>query len=166
MEIRLTLPRLIAIVVLVGGAGTCFLLDWLIITDAERVEMTLHELEKAVEKNDVDAVMPFLDDSFRMARMNKAEFHKWYGKLLEKMHVIGTSQYDTTVEIDEADPDRAIAVVLSIINLENPPGDHRIDWRLEFRRRGEVNWKLLGVRAFLPINRSEIPLGSAPEYIP
>jgi len=178
MEIRLTKTRLIVLGVLVLGVGGYFLLDWLIVTDVERVEMTLDRIEKAVETSDVEAVMPFLDDSFRLGGMNPEQFHAWYAELLKRMHVKNVSQYDRKVQIDEGDRDVAIAVVQSFIELDRPVAEQRIDWRLEFRRRDEngdpernasplgTPWKLVGVRAYWPRNDQEIPLRSVPEMIP
>lgn len=178
MEIRLTKRRLSVLGVLILGVGGYVLLDWLIVTDAERVEETLDRLEAAVETSDAEAVMPFLDDSFRLGGMNPEEFRAWYAELLKRMHVKNVSQYDRKVEIDKADRNVAYADVQTCIELDRPASEQRIDWRLEFRRRGEEGnpnpdasgletpWKLVVVRAYWPRNGQEIPLKTVPEMIP
>jgi hypothetical protein len=148
------------------GVGAYFLLDWLIVTDAERVETTTGKLALAVEKNDPEAYLPFLDDSFRLGKMDVEGFRAWLTGLLKLARVSRVSPYDMTVTMDETDPNRARVAALSIIIMERPAGEYRIDWELDFLRRGENDWRLCGVRAFWPRERLEIPLSSTRDYIP
>lgn len=166
MQIRITGLRLIILVVLVLGVGGYFLLDWLIVTDVERVDGIIEELARLVEKNDVASVMAYLDESFRMGQLDLEEFREWYTGTLEVVRAREVSLYETTVELDETDEDLARALVLTFVEMENPPGFHRIDWRLEFRRRGEHTWKVSNVRAFWPKDGREIPIQSVPEWLP
>jgi|GEM_PF-3250329 uncharacterized protein YdiU (UPF0061 family) len=179
MEIRLTKPRFIVLAVLLLGVGLFFLLNGLIVTDTKRVKATLDQIQHAVESNDADAVLPFLDDSFRLAGMNREEFRAWYADLLKRMHVKQVSQYDRKVVFDKLDPDVASVELQTTIVLDKSVAEQRIDWLLGFRRRpvtdpaGETSsappksvWKLVVVRAFWPMNHQEIPLGAIPEYLP
>jgi len=179
MEVRLTKSRLIVLAVLLLGVGTYFLLNWLIVTDTKRVKATLDRLQAAVEANDADAVVPFLDDSFRLAGMNREQFRTWYGDLLKRMHVKQVSQYDRKVVFDKTDPDVAHVEVQTFIQLDKPVEEQRIDWRLDFRRRAVTDprgdaasappksvWKLVVVRAVWPANGQDIPLSSVPDYVP
>ena len=166
MQIRLTPLRLLILSVLVLGVGGYVLLDWLTVTDVEHVEMMVDALARVAETNDVEAVMSHLDASFHMGRLDRETFRKWYVRTLTVLRVRKVSLYETTVEMDAADGDLAHAVVLSFVELENPPGLHRIDWRLDFRRRGEDVWKLSSLRAFRPKDGREIPLESIPSWMP
>ena len=166
MQIRITGFHLILLGVLVLGVGGYFLLDWLIVTDVERVEATVEELARVVEKNDVASVMPHLDASFRMGDLDLEAFHEWYTKTLKVVQVREGSIYDTEAEVDKADPNLARALVLTFVELENPRGFHRINWQLEFRRHGEHTWKVSSVRALWPKDGREIPLKSVPHWLP
>jgi hypothetical protein len=179
MEIRLTKPRLIVLSVLLLGVGLFLLLNWLIVTDTRRVKATLDQLQHAVEANDANAIIPFLDDSFRLAGMDREQFRPWYADLLKRMHVKQVSQFDRKVVFDKSNPDLARVEVQTFIQLDKPVEEQRIDWRLDFRRsdvidpRGDLKstppksvWKLVVVRASWPLNNQDIPLGSVPDYIP
>ncbi len=165
MTIRITRTRLIIAAALAVAAAAWFLADWLIVTDAKRVGRTLDALAHAVEQNDADAVAPLLDPSFRMGGMTAEEFVPWYARTLERVRVTRVSQYDRKITIDPRDRDLAVAEVLAIVVLERPEGESRINWRLEFRRRGKDEWKLASVRAWWPLNNVEIPLGAVNEWL-
>lgn len=166
MQIKLTRLRIVVLATLILAAGIYFLLDWLIVTDTEHVEMAVTELARAVEENDVEAIMPFLDDDFNMAGLNLRQFREWHKGILEVLHVKRVSEYETTVEIDGGDRDTARAEVLSFVEADRAGGAQRVDWRLEFRRRGEDEWKLRRVRAFRPRDGREIPLRTVRNLIP
>ena len=166
MQIRLTPLRLVILAVMVLGVGGYFLLDWLIVTDVERVEAMVDRLARMAETNDVEAAMPHLDASFRMGRLDRDAFRKWCVKILTVLRVRDVSIYDTTVALDGSEGDSARAVVQTFVELEDPPGFHRVDWELGFRRHGEEVWKLSSLRAFRPKDQREIPLESVPSWIP
>jgi len=165
MQVTLTRKRLVVLIVLVLTVGGWLLGDWLVTTDAERIDTILGELATAVEQNDVEPIVPFLDDSFRLLGMNTEEWHAWYGELLKLMHVEAVRRVHTKVKIDEADPDRAIAAVRTYIDLAPPGPSGPVDWRLEFQRRGEHDWKLRGVRAYYVPNGPEFPLQNTPSLV-
>ncbi len=165
MYVRVTRARLVILAALLAAAGVYFLVDWLIVTDKERVERTLGELARAVEENDAAAVTSRLDASFRLGGMNADEFAAWYAGVLERLKVKRVGLYDCTVTLDDKDPDAASAAVMTILAMDRPPGDYRIDWRLEFRRRNKTEWKLAGVRAWQPLTGVEIPLRAADDWL-
>lgn len=165
MEIRITRTRLAVLVALVAAAGVYFLVDWLVVTDKERVERTLGELARAVEKNDPAALTPFLDSSFRLGGMNAEEFVEWYAGALGRMRVKRVSLYDCDVALDAKDPDAASATAMTTVVLDRPAGEYRVDWQLEFRRRGKTEWKLAGARARQPLTGIEIPLRAVSDWL-
>lgn len=158
MYVRLSRRGLVILAAAVAAAGIGLLVYWLVDTDVKRVKRTLDALARAVETNDVEAVTPFFDPSFRMAGMDTEEFRVWYGGVLLFVKVKQVSIYDREVTIDREDRDLAVATVQTFVAADRRPGEPRIDWRLELRRRGD-EWKVSSVRAFWPppVN-SEIPL--------
>ncbi len=158
MQIQITRTHLVVLAALAAAAGVYFLVDWLVVTDKERVAGAVDGLGRAVETNDAGALAPLLDPSFRLRGMNAAEFAPWYAAVLDRLKVKRVSLYDCTVELDAKDPDAASATVRTTVVLERPAGEHRIDWQLEFRRRSPTEWKLAGARAWEPFTGIEIPL--------
>ncbi|HUW57314.1 MAG TPA: hypothetical protein VMZ92_11825 [Planctomycetota bacterium] len=166
MQIRFTPVRLIILATVVLGVGGYFLVDWLIVTDVERVEAMVDRLARVAEMNEVEAAMPHLDASFRMGRLDRDAFRKWCVKTLTVLRVREVSIWETKVALDGPDGQSARAEVQTFVEMEDPPGFHRVDWELGFRRRGEDVWKLSSLRAFHPKDRREIPLESIPNWIP
>jgi hypothetical protein len=158
MYIRLTPVRVWILVALAVAAGAWFVVDRLVVTDRERVVMAMNSLEDGVEKNDVAAVMACLDPSVRIAGMDREEFASWYARALSLWQVKSIVQFDRNVKLDAHDPDMAVATVGTYIAMKEPPQEMRIDWRLEFRRRGPKEWKLSSARAYMLNN--EVPLGA------
>ena len=164
MEIRLTRTRLIVLAALVAAGGVYLLIDWLVVTDRERVEQAVAGLARAVESGDPRAIEPYLADDFRPRGLKPEEFATWYAGFIAVFPVQKVSLYDCTVAMDKSDPDRAAATVMSIVVAKHPAGDFRLDWRLEFRRENKTEWKLELARAWLPLNGAEIDFRAAAQW--
>ena len=165
MEIRVTRRSVIIAAVVAAAVGGWFLVDWLIVTDRERAEQAVRDVARAVETNEAGALTPLLDPSFRLGRMDLAEFRTWYAGILRVPRVKRVSVREVKAEIDAHDPDLAVAKAGTVIVLERPAGESHLDWQLEFRRRGAREWKLAGVRAWWAVNGVEVQLDAAAEWL-
>lgn len=165
MYVRITRSRLIILGIALAAAGAWLLVDWIVVTDKERVEQTLGDLARAVETNDPAALAPFLDPSFRLGGMDAETFQPWYEGVLAHLKVKRVSVYDSKVVLDDKNPDAATASVITYVILDRPAGEYRVDWQLAFHRRTPTEWKLARVRAWQPMTGAEIPLGAVNDWL-
>jgi hypothetical protein len=157
MQIVLTKGRVTFLIACVAGAALYFLLSWLIVTDTKRVHALMGKMKDAVNRSDVEALAPMLDETFVVGTMDSATFRAWVREALNHYRVKNVSTYDANVEVKD---DKATADVQTFVEVENPAmGRQRIDWTLTFIKRGE-EWKLTGIHAFWPQPRQELPLGT------
>ena len=156
MRIVIRRSRLIVLGVIVLGVGVWFLVGWLVVTDADRIEQTIARVTESVEKGDVAAVTAELDDTFALGRISREGFRPWLEGALRGYGPVKVSNIATTVTIDK---DLANVHVQSFVDEKAFGATHRIDWKLELIKRGEA-WKLKGIRAFLQPHNQEISLAS------
>ena len=148
MYIALTRRGVIVLAALAAASAAGFAVWALIDTDSKRIGRTIDAIEHAVEKGDSAGLRALMDPACRISGVEAEKFMPWYDAMRPAMRIKDVSQYDRTIKLDA--PDHATVTVLTFIVAEALPGEQRVDWRLEFRRHGKEEWKLLSARAFMP----------------
>ena len=150
MRTGLTLQKSVIILILLLGAGGIFFWDWLILTDAERVEARIEQIAEGIRTNDPDKVLACLDESFQMEAMGPAELHEWHKSVLENMKITRfTVERPQEITRDEKDSGLMRTGAASTVELSAFPGQPiLVKWELVFRLNGEDDWRLRSVRVF------------------
>jgi len=154
LQIIVTKRLALIVGVVVAGVGLWFLLDWLIVTDADRVEQTLGRLSEAVERGDTGAVKAEVDETFALGKIDIEGLEPWLEDALKHYGPLDISMLSTDVETDA---DVAKVNAETWVEGERILGRYRIDWKLELVRRGET-WKLRRLQGFIQPGNRELPL--------
>ncbi len=136
-------------VILFGMGGVVFLvlllvgLEWLVVTDREKVENTLHAAAAAIEANDVDRLFQFISPraSFTPQRARHA---------LRQVEFSEARIKNVEVEINElTSPPTAKAKLLAIFSavdrtLQVPYTGVRIPMNVQLQREEDGRWLITG----------------------
>lgn len=159
MRIAISLRTLLIVVVLfvlVGGGWV--IIDWLILTDAERIDSLFDRASEAAERHDVDFIVDeCLDEEFALGNLDREGVRAWAKTVLTTFKVRSIRKYSIDVAVDG---DVAEATVRVFASGGRIPGDQRLDWEVELRRRPDDRWYIRRVRAFgfMGGQRRELPL--------
>ncbi len=132
-----------------GLALGAVLIDYLVITDREAIELTLGKLEAAFEEEDVDAVLALLADSFRVNGLDRAATER---VLRELVRVTEIRRLRILVrQLDIAADHRTATVRIEAIADGTYSGNefslYRTSWLLTFVKQQGNRWLLLRANA-------------------
>ena len=157
MRIVISLKALVVGLLLVGVVGGgALLVDWLIVTDEERIDRLFDEASRAAERHDVDTIADeYLDEEFVLGRLDREGARAWAKGVLATLQVTSIRRCSTKVTVDA---EGAHAIVRTFVRGGRIPGDQRLDWEVELRRTAEGSWKIRRVQAFIFYGGQRRPL--------
>ena len=159
LRIAISLRTLLIVVVLfslVGGGW--IIIDWLIITDTERIDSLFDRASEAAERHDADFIVDeCLDEEFALGNLDRERARTWAKTVLTTFKVKSIRKYSSDIAVDG---DVAQATVRVFVSGGRIPGNPRLDWEVELRRRLDNRWYIRRVRAFgfMRGQRRELPL--------
>jgi hypothetical protein len=128
---RRTLASLGVLAGIVGLSLLLVLLEWMVVTASEEVELATHQLAAAVEANDLAAVLALLDPTASQVR---GDAQKFLARLqVAKAHVGGTLR----VEID---PNAALEEATSRFRALIDAVDRRGGMNVVYYNEVQLNW--------------------------
>jgi hypothetical protein len=86
------------LLLLAGVAVLAFLVDRIVVTDAERIEDLVDEARKAVLRGDWDAVAAAVDDEVTVGERNKASLVAWWRREWQR-----ASPASLSVDVDDVE---------------------------------------------------------------
>jgi hypothetical protein len=157
----LTIPVRALVMVLCAGLlllTVWVVVDWLVVTDAERIDGVLNKAAKAAEKREVDFLVDnCLHPSFKLGTLDRETTRARGKEALEFFELTQVKKYSSDVKVTG---DTAHAKVRTFVSGGKRPTEMRVDWELNLQREGERSWGITGARAFwlIGFNRQELPL--------
>ncbi len=159
MRVAISLRTLLIVIALFGLVGGGWvIIDWLILTDAERIDRLLDRAAEAAERHDADFIVDeCLDEEFALGNLDREGARAWAKTVLTTFKVKSIRKYSIDVAVDGDDAQATVRVFASGDRI---PGDRRLDWEVELRRRQDNRWYIRRVRAFgfMGGQRRELPL--------
>ncbi len=143
--------------------GTWLLVDWLVVTDSERIHQMLDEATEAVERQDIDFIVDqCLDPDFQLGHLDREKTRDWGKGVIKTYEVQSVRAYsvESTVDGDSAQTTMRTFVKVGII-----PGEQRLDWKFQLKRR-DNRWGIVRVQVFhfFQGKLHELPLENVPGY--
>ena len=126
-------------------APLLFVLQWLIVTDREKLQLTTELLSGAVGRRDIEAVIALVEPSARFdGRFSRGEFRDHLEYLLEKYSLKDPAVHGFVIELAG---DRATVRCSSTCQVELPnwAGNVPSSWELEFQLF-EDRWLITDLR--------------------
>jgi len=167
MHVTISLRALLALIILLGVVGGGLILtDWLVLTDAERIEELLKQWAEAAERHEVDYITEeCLADDFRLGDMDRTRTRLWAKEALTVFKVTSVKPISTEADVHG---DLADVEVKTFIRTTSTVGDQRIDWKIEMVRDRRDHWRIRRVRAFYFLHgqRRELDLPNVVRYLP
>ena len=165
MRVTISMRTLVIVsAVVVLAVATWVLVDWLVVTDAKRIDATLTLAAQAAERHDMDAIVDeCLDPDFRLGHMDREATRAWGKEILVHFNIVSVKKYGADVTVTGP---TAHANVRAFVRSERMPGDRRLDWEFDLRKRDDTHWRITGVRVFVffPGARQELPLEDIQNY--
>lgn len=157
MRIAISMRALLVLVAVVALAvGTWVLVDWLVVTDAERIDGMLTLAARAAERHDIDFIVDqCLDPDFRLDRLDREGTRSRWKGVFGTFKIVSVQKYSAEVKVNG---DTAEAVVKTFVKGGRLPGDFRLDWEFELRRGGASDWRITKVRVFHFVGGQRLPL--------
>ena len=147
MRISVSMRTLLATaVVVIVAASAWVLVDWLVVTDTERIDGMLGEAAKAVERKDLDfMVEKCLNADFKFGRLDREGWREWAKDAMTRFEVRNFKKYSAEIKVKG---ETAHATMRTFVSGGRIPGDVRLDWEIELRKRDSEHWGMESVRVF------------------
>lgn len=132
--------------------ASLFLLQWLIVTDRERILAQLDAFIAAVVTEDRAAIERVIDDGYESEGMNRDDLAAFLTESLERVDIFDTRlrRRDVTVDGDRAELDLG---AMATVRIKGGTGEfHQGRWRIAWHRGDE--WR---ISSLTPIEIDTIP---------
>ena len=156
MQIRITRRRTVVLCLAVLVVAGAFFWDHMVVTEEERIETVIEEAALALERNDLDTCLTYLDEDCRLMGRPVKSLRKLLEEAIRSYPLREADPYGIDVTLDEENPNRARAKVVSAVILRDYGEERKIDWKLELVRHDDHNWRLTNITPYFHKSREQI----------
>src|SRR6202011_5814490 len=130
-------------------------LDYLIVTDYERMVLHINDMADSVAKKDSDRIFTHISDKFQLGSATKKDLRRWVDDTIKKGDVTGLTVWD--FQRGDISPEKRVGKINFMVKGRGPQVDEGkfFSCVATFALEPDGEWRMTTFDLGNPINKSE-----------